>query len=148
MRQWIRRIAELINVKSAWNFAGQPRRHILIIFRVAPPHVGARQPDFGAESTNVRNLFLRHLVRYNENYAVTFRRRHQGESQSRVTCLTEHGKEIGDDYDDVVDSGATHLERFQGAGGNIDLRVTSGKRTDGRGLETELLCQFRCNRGC
>src|SRR5438552_2940342 len=41
---------------------------------------------------------------------------------------------------------STNLERFEGAGGNIDLRVTSGKRTDGRGLETELLRQFRCNR--
>ena len=56
-------------------------------------------------------------------------------------------KDIVDHYDKIIDSGATHLERFQGAGGNIDLRVTSGKRTDGRGLETELLRQFRCNRG-
>src|SRR5438874_11759089 len=85
MRQWIRRIAELINVKSAWNFAGQPRRHILIIFRMAPPHVGARQPDFGAESADVRDLFLRHLVRYNESYAVTLRRRDQGESKPSAT---------------------------------------------------------------
>ena len=58
-----------------------------------------------------------------------------------ANCLTEHGKEIGDYHDEIVDSGATHLERFQGAGGNVDLRATSGERTDGRGFETELLRQ-------
>src|SRR5207253_3570564 len=84
MRQRIGRIAELINVKSAWNFAGQPRRHILIIFRMPSRHIGARQPDLGAKGADVRDFFLRHLVRYNENYAVAFRRRDQSESQSGV----------------------------------------------------------------
>src|SRR5438270_10131920 len=49
------------------------------------PHVGARQPDLGAEGADVRDFFLRHLVRYNENYAVTFRRRDQSESESGIT---------------------------------------------------------------
>src|SRR5512133_695992 len=60
--------------------------------------------------------------------------------------LTERGKEIGDHHDKIIDSGATYLERFQGAGCNIDLRAASGKRTDGRGFESELLRQFRGNR--
>ena len=84
MREWIRRIAELVDIKSAGNFAGQTRRHILIIFRVAAPHIGTRQPHFGAESADVRDFFLRHLVRNNENDAVTFRRRDQGEPEPGI----------------------------------------------------------------
>src|SRR2546422_772719 len=85
MRQRVGRIAELINVKPAWNLAGQPRRDILIIFRVAPRHIGARQPDLRAEGADMRDFFLRHLVRYNENYAVTLRCRDQGKSEPGVT---------------------------------------------------------------
>src|SRR5205807_9638755 len=60
--------------------------------------------------------------------------------------LTEHGEEIGDHHDEIVDSSATNLERFQGGGGNIDLRAPSGERTDERAFETELLCQLRVKR--
>ena len=73
MRERIRRIAKLIDVKCAGNFFGQARRDVLIIFRMATRDVGPRQPHFGAERTHMRDFFLRHFVGNNKDDAVAFR---------------------------------------------------------------------------
>ena len=67
MREWIGRIAKLIHIKSARNFLGQPRRHILIIFRMPASNIRTGQPHFRAKRPDMGNFFLRHLVRNDEN---------------------------------------------------------------------------------
>ena len=86
MRQRIRRISKLIYVKAARNFLGQSRGHVLIIFGVAASHVRARDPHFGAESFDVRDFFLRHLVWDHEQDAIAFGTGHERETQTGVPC--------------------------------------------------------------
>ena len=85
MRERIRRITELIHIKPARNFRGQPRGHILIVFGMAASHVGPRHDHFGAERFDVRDFFLRHLVGDNENDSITFRAGNQRQTETGVS---------------------------------------------------------------
>ena len=73
MRSRIRRIAELIHIKSTGNFFGKFRRHILIVFRMPARHIRARQSHLSTERAHMRDFFLRHLVGNNKNDAITLR---------------------------------------------------------------------------
>ena len=57
VRERIGRIAKLIHVKRAGNFFGQTRRDVLIIFRMAAGHVGARQIRTSAPSALTCEIF-------------------------------------------------------------------------------------------
>ena len=54
----IRRIAKLIHIKSARNFVGKSRGHVLIIFRMTAGYVGTGQPNLGTKCPHVRDFLL------------------------------------------------------------------------------------------
>src|SRR6266581_887221 len=70
--QRVRRITKLIHVKGAWNFFGEPRGHVLVIFRMATRHIGSRDAHFGSERFHMGNFFLRHLIRNHQQDAIAF----------------------------------------------------------------------------
>ena len=83
VRERIRRIAELVDVKSARNFFGQAERHVLIIFRMTARNIGTREPHFRAERTHMRDFFLRHFVGDDKDDAIAFRARDQARGRDR-----------------------------------------------------------------
>ena len=88
-------IAELVHVKRARNFRGQPRRHVLIIFGVPSRNVRPREPHFGAERADMRDFLLRHLVGNHEDRAIAFGAADQRESQPRVAGRRFHNGPAG-----------------------------------------------------
>ena len=92
MRQRIRRVAKLVDVKCARNFLGESCGHVLIIFRVAASHIRPGDPHFGTESSYVRNFFLRHLVRDHQQDAITFCAGNERQPQTGIPCGSLHDR--------------------------------------------------------
>ena len=84
VREWIRRIAELINIESAWDFLGEACRHVLIILRMTAGNIGPRHPHLRAERTDVRDFFLRHLIGDNKEAAIALCARNQRQAEACV----------------------------------------------------------------
>ncbi len=152
MRQRIGRIAKLINVKSAWNFTGQARRHVLIIFRMTARYVGARQPNFGTKRAHVRDFLLRHLVRYNENTAITFGRGDQRQPQPGIAGSRLDNRAAG--YELAIPLGRfNHGERdpiFDRTGRILIFQLqkkVTGPGVDARHFEQRSVADERENRG-
>jgi hypothetical protein len=89
MRQRIIGITELIDEIGAFLFGDLPAE-ILVVLRVPSANVRAGQNDFRAHRTKVKNLFLTHLVRQDENQLVALLRGNQCQPEPCITCCCFH----------------------------------------------------------
>ncbi len=89
MRNRIRRVAELVHIKSAGDLGRETCRYILIIFRMTARHVRTRDADFGAERAHVEDFFLGHFIGNDEQDAIAFRTGNERETEAGVAsgCL-------------------------------------------------------------
>src|SRR3954468_3616555 len=70
----IRLIAELVRVEGARGFARDARGHVLVVLGMALGDVRAGEPHFGAERLQVKDFFLAHLVRHDDEQAIALLR--------------------------------------------------------------------------
>ena len=92
VRERIRGIAELVDIERARDLRGESLRHVLIIIGMALGDVGARHANLGAQRLEMQYFFCRHLVRDDQQHAIAFGARDQGESEAGVACSRlDHG---------------------------------------------------------
>ena len=86
VRERIRRITKLVDVKATGNFLGEPRGNVLVILGMSARHIRPRDSHFGAERSHVGYLFLRHLVGNHQQDPIALRARYQRETQTSIAC--------------------------------------------------------------
>ena len=92
MRKRVGWIGELVDIEGARNVGCDLFRHVLIIFGMALSDIRARQANLCAERPQVLDLLTRHLIRDNEDDAVTLRDADLGKAQARIAgCRFDDG---------------------------------------------------------
>ena len=95
MRERVRGVAKLIDIKAARSFPGQSCSNVLVIFRVAARHIRPGDPHFGPECSHVGDLFLRHLVRNHEQDAITLGTGNKRKTESSIPCCGFNDRATG-----------------------------------------------------